>query len=70
MNSIEVGVTHQIRIGREDAWVKLGLTVDVEPGESIDGAITRADRIPQERVMDVIESSVRTVQNYESGGTK
>lgn len=65
MNSVEVGVTHQIKIGREEAWVKVGVSLDKESHETIEYAIDRASKIVNKKIVDVIETTVDTVHNYE-----
>jgi hypothetical protein len=65
MNSADVAVTHQIKIGRESAWVKVGVTLDVERHSDIESTIETANRLVQRKVMAVIEDTVATVNKYE-----
>ena len=58
-------MTHQIKIGREDAWVKVSVNLDKEGHETLDHTIDRASKIVNKKVIDVIESVVHTVNNYE-----
>ena len=67
MSSIEVSVTHEIKIGYEKAWGKVGITHDCAPGEKYRDEIDRIDSIVQRKVLDVIQSTVQTVENFEGG---
>ena len=64
MSNVEVGVTHQIKIGREDAWVKIGINLDVLPNEEVTTTVDRASEIANEKIVEVIEEVVRTVNGY------
>jgi hypothetical protein len=67
-NSVEVAITHQIRIGREDAWVKVGVHLDYDPdlpSYTIEDQVDRATRIVNNKVIDAIEETVATVNIYE-----
>lgn len=65
-DSIEVGVTHQIRIGSEQAWIKLGVTTKVQSYETADEALQRVSDLVTEKVIQVIEQTVDVVERYES----
>lgn len=62
---VSVGVTHQVRIGREDAWIKVEYNVEVRPSESLEGATDRANEVLQEKIFDVITSTVEAVKAFE-----
>lgn len=67
-NSVEVGVTHQIKIGRESAWIKVGVTHEYDPdqpGYTMEDAIDDVERVVNRKIIDVIESTVATVTEYE-----
>lgn len=64
-DSVEVSVTHNIKIGREDAWVKVSINSDVQANETIDTAIDRVDSILQQKIFDVITSTVESVNKFE-----
>ena len=64
-DSVEVSVTHNIKIGREDAWVKISINTDVQANETIDTAIDRVDSIIQQKIFDVINNTVDSVNKYE-----
>ena len=69
MNSVEVAVTHQVRIGREQAWIKVGVNLDYDPdlpSYTIEDQIDRATRIVNDKVIDAIEETVATVEAYET----
>ena len=65
MNNVEVSVTHEIKIGREKAWVKVGVNMDVPTGSNISDTTDEASDLVNEKVMQVIEDTVTTVENYE-----
>lgn len=64
MEQVEVGVTHQIKIGREDAWIKVSVTLDNED-ESIAQTIDRASAVVNQKIFDVINQTVKAVESYE-----
>jgi len=64
-DSIEIGVTHEVLIGREKAWIKFGISTKVMPDEDADAAITRASSIVNNNIMSIIEDAVQTVTDYE-----
>ena len=66
-DSVEVGVTHQIKIGREDAWIKVSVNRQVRPTETYADAIDSANKVVQHKVMDVIIETVETVNKFEEG---
>lgn len=63
-DSVEVGVTHQIKIDREDAWIKVSVNREVRPTETYADAIESANKVVQQKVMDVILSTVKTVNEF------
>lgn len=63
---IEIGVTHEIMINGDKAWVKLGITDDVEGASAdIDVAIRQLSDKVNKKIIEVIENTVHTVENYE-----
>lgn len=62
---VEVGITHQVRIGREDSWIKLSVALDRTDNETIDDAIYRASSIANQRVLNIVEQTVKSVQDFE-----
>lgn len=64
-DSVEVGVTHQVRIGKEDSWIKLSVALDRTDNETIDETIYRASSIANKRVLNIVEQTVKSVQDFE-----
>ena len=64
MAKVEIGVTHQIKIGREDAWIKLSITDDTED-RSVDDTINDVSAKVNNRIFDVIHDTVTSVQDFE-----
>lgn len=67
-SSVEVAVTHQIKIGREDAWVKVAVNMEYDPAfDKPTVMIDSAQALVNRKIIDVIEKTVETVNNYEKG---
>lgn len=66
-DSITLGVTHQIEINNDKAWVRLEYTTEILPNEGFDNAVERANQAIQSKVIHIIESSAKTVIDYENG---
>lgn len=64
-DQVEVSVTHQIKIGREDSWVKIGVSSEVRDDETLDTAIDRVDMVIQRKIFDVVNNTVAAVNKYE-----
>lgn len=64
MATIEIGVTHQITISGDNAWVKLSVSDDVPNDMNLDLAIDNLAKKVNEKIIDVIENTVHTVENY------
>lgn len=64
MSSVEVGVTHQIKIGREDAWIKVAVHLDKPLDEDLESLIDEAGEIVNRKIFGIIEKTVETVQDY------
>jgi hypothetical protein len=64
-DSVEIGVTHEVLIGREKSWIKMGITSKVQPDEDADEAISRVSEIVNNKIMSIIEAAVQTVTDYE-----
>jgi hypothetical protein len=69
-DTVEIGVTHEIKIGRESAWIKAGVSTKVRPGESPDEAGERAIRYVNTQVINSIVKAVDTVQSFEKGASR
>lgn len=64
-DTIEIGVTHEIVIGREKAWIKFGINSKVQPDENTDEAVSRVSTIINNKIMTIIEEAVTTATEYE-----
>lgn len=62
---VDVGVTHLVKINREEAWIKLSINAQVLDGENADEAVQRVSEFVNTKVLEVIEGTVNTVENYE-----
>jgi hypothetical protein len=64
---IEVGVTHQVRINGTDSWVKLSVERDFTEllkNMTEDECIDYVSELVNRKILDVIEETVDTVNNY------
>lgn len=64
-DTIEIGVTHEVQINGDKAWIKLGVNSTVQPKETADEAIARVTDLVNTKVIEVIEKTVATVTEYE-----
>jgi len=62
-DSILVGVTHEISVGRDKSWVKYEATTKLRPGETADDARSRAVGHVNESVMSTVAAVVEKVRN-------
>lgn len=62
-DSILVGVTHEISVGRDKSWVKYEATTKLRPGEVAEDARSRAIGHVNESVMKTVTAVVETVRN-------
>ncbi len=67
-DTVEVGVTHEIVIGREKSWIKFGVTTKVREGETGEDASDRASTQMQNEVATLIKDVVAQVERIENGG--
>lgn len=63
-DTISVGCTHQIEIGRDKSWVKYEATTKVRPSELTEDARTRAIGHVNESVMRAVAQTVETVRRF------
>jgi hypothetical protein len=63
-DSILVGVTHQIDVGRDKSWVKYEATTRLRPGETAEGARTRAVGHVNESVMVIVQETVESLRSH------
>ena len=64
-DSVEMSITHQIKIGRESAWIKTGIITKVREGESGEQASKRASDFVNKQVMEAIMDTVKAVDEME-----
>jgi len=62
--TVEVSVTHEIKIDGEKTWVGVRMTGTVGADETYAEARKRIDAEVQEGVMKSVESTVNTVKEY------
>lgn len=61
---IEVGVTHQITINGDNAWIKLSVSDTLPDGTDLDSAVDQLGQKVNQKIIDVIETTVATVEKY------
>jgi hypothetical protein len=61
---IEIGITHEVVINGDKSWIRLSVTDEVpesmDPDPAIDALAVRVN----EKLIDVIETTVKTVNDY------
>ena len=62
-DQITVGVTHEIKVGRDTSWIKYEAVTKIRPSETARDARTRAIGHVNESVMAAVEQTVETVRN-------
>lgn len=65
MKTVEISITHEIKIGREKAWIKAGVVSDVGKHETYDEAFERVTDLVARKTLSAIDQTVESVQNYE-----
>lgn len=65
MRRIEIGVTHEIKIGRESAWVKYGVAEDVPDESDLDVATDALTKYVADKVLNIVEQTVAAVEKFE-----
>jgi hypothetical protein len=61
---IEVGITHEVVINGDKSWVRLSITDDVPEGIDPDIHLAFVSKKVNEKLIEVIEQTVETVNNY------
>jgi hypothetical protein len=61
-DTIEVGVSHEIKIGGESSWISFKYSTKVQPEETDTQARDRAVEYTDEGVWHAIERSVATIR--------
>lgn len=62
---IEIGVTHEVVINHDKAWIRLAISDDVDDSTDMDQAIDALSDKVNARVLDVIQHTVETIDKYE-----
>jgi hypothetical protein len=63
-DSVEVSVTHEVKIGKETSWIKYGVHTKVQSGETEEAARNRAAELTASGALKVVEKTVKSVQSY------
>jgi hypothetical protein len=63
-DQITVGMTHEIKVGRDSSWVKYEAITKLRPGESAEDARSRAIGHVNESVMRAVAQAVETVRRF------
>lgn len=66
---IDVSVTHEVKIGRESSWIKLGINAAVQEGEGADQAVTRVSKLVGRHVIAEVTRHVEIVQEANEQNT-
>lgn len=56
------GVTHQVKIGREDSWIKYEINTQVREGEDTETAFKRSTEHVNEKALEVVRETVNRVR--------
>ena len=62
-DQITVGMTHEIKVGRDTSWIKYEAITKIRPGEGSEDARTRAIGHVNASVMEAVQAAVDTVRN-------
>jgi len=63
-DQVLISVTHQVKIGREPAWVKVEMASKVREMETTKEIVNRISKSVNSEVIRVIESTVETVNKH------
>lgn len=61
-DTIEVGVTHEIKIDGETSWIKYGVHSKVQEGETAEAARLRCSEHVNDGVLRVVHETVEKVR--------
>ena len=64
---ITIGVTHQVQIDGDDAWIKAEINSAVQPWEDADLTFARVQRALRTRIEGIIESAVEPIVEMGKG---
>lgn len=65
-DTVEFGVTHEVVINDSKAWIKLGVSTKVQENETADEAAQRAYEFVNQKIIEAVEHTAQTVEEYES----
>lgn len=65
MTRIEIGVTHEVVINHDKAWIRLSIADDIPAEVDTDTAIENLMVKVNTRVLDVIQNTVATIEKFE-----
>ena len=63
-DTILVGMTHEVSVGRDKSWIKYEATTKIRPGEAAEDARTRAIGHVNRSVMEAVHKAVETARQY------
>jgi hypothetical protein len=66
---IEIGVTHQVRINGESAWIKLSVENEIESEDlvTIDDATDELSKFVNNKVIEICQQTADTVNKFTGG---
>ena len=65
MKRIDVGVTHEIYINGDKSWVRFAMSEDIDDDSDVDSSVDRLNGYVNSKIMSIIESTVKTVEEYQ-----
>jgi hypothetical protein len=63
-DSILVGMTHEISVGRDKSWIKYEATTKIRPGEVSDEARSRAIGHVNQSIVRLVETAVEQIRSH------
>lgn len=66
MKRIEIGVTHEVIINGDKSWVRLNIAEDLDADVSIDEAIDALAAKVNRKLLDVVEATVETINEFDN----
>lgn len=65
-DTVDFHVTHEVVINDFKAWIKLGVSTKVQENETADEAAERAYEFVNQKIIESIEYTAWSVEEYES----
>lgn len=65
---IEIGITHEVLINGDKSWIRLSISDDYDVSQTemdVDAAVDALAKKVNAKLIDVIETTVETVENYQ-----